>query len=184
MSYAYRNTTKVNANLYIEDRGYEYQVKRGDADFATVDGKFGAMLSVGQTAVHNGMDAEGFDIVNGFPMLDQAKAVKMEEVNKKCQIALSQITNSYPANECLTFDQQKAEAQAFLADPNAECPMLHALAQSRGIAMAELARRVLAKAAAFSAASGRLMGQRQAYEDLIDTLKTPGEVTAIVVKYN
>ena len=48
---------------------------------------------------------------------------------------------------------------------------------------AELVARIIAKADAFALASGSLTGQRQRYEDTLDTASTLADVAAIVPVY-
>lgn len=116
--------------------------------------------------------------------LENAKKAKLDEINVACEVSMHSLTATYPDTERLTFDQQKAEALAYQADNNAECPMLRPLAEARGIDMDELCSRVLAKAAAFSAAVGLLMGERQRMEDSLDACNTIADVQAITVAYS
>lgn len=115
--------------------------------------------------------------------LEEVKADKLAEINSLCESRLAQITPTYPDKELLTFDQQKSEAIAYQADPSAECPLLEALAAARGISLELLCEKVMAKAAVFSAASGTLIGQRQAYEDALELCTTKEEVAAIKPEY-
>lgn len=81
MSYAFRNTYRQDNDTYVEDRGYPYAVARGDEGFDDIDRQFGTMLAVGQTALHG--DGEGiWNVVDGFPMLDESKGVKLEALHK------------------------------------------------------------------------------------------------------
>ena len=116
--------------------------------------------------------------------LENAKKLKLAEINDACETAMQALTATYPDTERLTFDQQKAEALAYQADNNADCPMLRPLAEARGMSMDELCGRVLAKAAAFSAAVGRLMGERQRMEDALDACDTIADVQAIAVAFS
>ena len=75
MSYPYR-TTHRTAEGYIEDRGYPHAVMPGDPDFGTVDEKFGTIIAIGQTAIRSGED--DFEVVDGFPLLEEARARKLE----------------------------------------------------------------------------------------------------------
>lgn len=118
------------------------------------------------------------------PSLDELKATKLQEINAGFEQTASQLVATYPQSELLTFDQQTAEAEAYLADPTAECPMLAPLAAARGITMDDLCQRVMAKHAAFSAATGLLMGQRQAMEDRLELAETVEDVQAIEVAYS
>lgn len=113
--------------------------------------------------------------------LAAAKAQKLAEINTAFDALASALTATYPERELLTFDQQVSEATAYLADPTAACPMLAPLAQARGIVLDDLCTRVLAKHAAFSAATGVLMGQRQALEDRVDAADSPAQVQGILV---
>ncbi|EIF32521.1 hypothetical protein BCh11DRAFT_00249 [Burkholderia sp. Ch1-1] len=78
-----------------------------------------------------------------------------------------------PQDEVLSWTQQMNEANAYKADASASTPLLTALATARGITLADLAQRVISKAAAYTALSGAIIGRRQAIEDSI------GAVTAI-----
>lgn len=81
MSYAFRTTTKQDADTYIEDRGVPYFVRRGEAGFADVDGEFGTVLATGQTAVRSA-DGAGWDVQEGCPMLEDARARKLEALRR------------------------------------------------------------------------------------------------------
>jgi|GEM_PF-5014496 len=183
MSYSFRTTYRQDNDTYIEDRGYPHAVKRGDDDFATLDNEFGSILSVGQTARRDSEDA-GWEVIDGFPMLELAKQNKLAEINAAFDAKSAAITATYPENEVLTFDQQVVEAQAYQADSKAVCPMLQALSAARGIALDELCRRVLAKHQAFSFATGTLMGQRQAMEDMLDAAVSVNDVASIEVSFH
>ena len=94
------------------------------------------------------------------------------------------MTPTYPDRELLTFDQQKQEATAYLADQSSACPLLSPLATARGISLELLCQKVIAKATAFSAISGALIGQRQAYEDQLELCETKEAVAAIQPVYS
>lgn len=123
------------------------------------------------------LDAEA----NKPPTLDEAKAAKLAEINAACQSTLESLTPTYPERELTTFDKQESEARAYLADPAASTPFLSALAAARGIELADLVQRVIAKADAFTSASGYIIGQRQALEDRLDAAETLEDVRAVVV---
>ncbi|MEE0816700.1 MAG: hypothetical protein U0M13_13675 [Desulfovibrio fairfieldensis] len=119
-------------------------------------------------------------MLSGLP---NAKTKKLREINEKCDAMLKALTATYPDVELLTFDQQKEEAKIHQVDPTADCPLLAPLAVARGISLDDLCNRVLLKAAAFSAASGAIIGQRQAMEDYLDACTTVAEVQEIEVSY-
>jgi len=86
MSYPFRTTYKQDADTYVEDRGYAHVIARGHADFATLDAEFGKLLAVGQTA-RKGNDGEGWEVIEGFPMLDNARAEKLIALNEAWLVA-------------------------------------------------------------------------------------------------
>lgn len=114
-------------------------------------------------------------------LLAQAKADKLAEINAECQRMLESLTPTYPERELTTFDKQEIEARAYAADATASTPLLSALAAGRGIELADLVQRVIAKADAFTIASGFIIGQRQALEDRLDAAPTVDDVRDIVV---
>lgn len=115
------------------------------------------------------------------PTFKEAKAAKLSEINKAADKIMATLISTYPDREISTFDKQEAEARAYMADPTAPTPLLSALAKARGLSMDELVKRVIVKADAFAAASGYIIGQRQALKDQLDTCKTLEEVQSIVV---
>lgn len=115
--------------------------------------------------------------------LDELKAAKLAEINAGCQLMLDRLTANYPAAELLTFDKQETEARALLAAPEAATPLLTPLAAARGMETGELARKVIAKADAFTAASGHIIGQRQKYEDALNSARSAEAVLAIVPEF-
>jgi len=116
--------------------------------------------------------------------LEEARGAKLAEINAKCEAALEALTPTYPERELLTFDKQETEARAWKADNSAPTPMLAALAAGRGMELSELVNRVIAKADAFSLASGHLIGQRQRLEDALDACETVEAALAIEVSYS
>lgn len=119
---------------------------------------------------------------------ENAHIRKYAEINEGCQAALAALTATYPDRELLTFDKQEAEARAYLSDPSsATTPILTAIAQGRGIPVDELAQKIIAKADAFALASGALIGQRQWYEDALESLgpdATTAQIEDITVSYS
>lgn len=126
----------------------------------------------------------GYTVGPELKTLDELKTEKLAEINEKCDTALKAMTPTYPDRELLTFDQQKQEALAYTADPSSSCPLLSPLAAARGISLELLCQKVIAKATAFSAISGALIGQRQAYEDQLELCETKEAVAAIQPVYS
>ena len=71
--------------------------------------------------------------------------------------------------EVATWDQQKAEAEAFVADNTADVPMLTALAAARGIAKLEMANKIIEKSNAYNTSVANLLASRQTIEAEIKT---------------
>lgn len=129
------------------------------------------------------LDKAAAEAAEEYNSLANTKARKLAEINAACDAALAALTASYPASELLTFDKQEAEARALLADPEASTPFLTPLAAARGLETEELARKVIAKADAFTTASGHVIGLRQKDEDRLKAAQSVEDVAAIVPEY-
>jgi len=121
-------------------------------------------------------------------VLAEAKSAKIAAVNVACDAALAPLTMTYPDREVLSWPQQIAEATTLATDPTAAAPLLRQMAAERPSLgetpegrVAELARRILANAAAWSAVAGPVLGKRQALEDAVNACTTPETVAAIVI---
>ena len=112
--------------------------------------------------------------------IDEARAAALNAVNARCAKELASVRAGYPDDEVQSWAKQEAEARAYLANPSAQTPLLSALCAARGMDMAELAPKVVAKADAFAVATGTIIGTRQACEDEIYAAKTAEEASAVV----
>lgn len=112
-------------------------------------------------------------------ILNAAKAAKLTEINAECQKAVAALAADYPDSEVQSWSQQVKEATALAADAGADAPLLTAIATARGLPVAELASRVLDKMNAYAAASGVLIGRRQAAEDAIGATASLEDLSAI-----
>ena len=129
------------------------------------------------------LDKAAAEAAEEYHSLANTKARKLAEINAACDAALAALTADYPSSELLTFDKQEAEARALLADPEAATPFLTPLAAARGLETEELARKVIAKADAFTTASGHVIGLRQKDEDRLKAAQSVEDVVAIVPEY-
>lgn len=140
---------------------------------------------IGMTEMDVEQGVDGAWYLKGYApkkSLDEAKSVKLTEINAACDNILNAAVSTYPETEVLTFDQQTSEARAYLASQNpSDAPLLTALAAGRGITLDDLVQRVIAKHDAFSQLSGYVIGQRQALEDKLDLCQSVEDVEAIVV---
>lgn len=128
-------------------------------------------------------DKAAAEAAEEYNSLASTKTRKLAEINAACDAALAALTAGYPSSELLTFDKQEAEARALLADPEAATPFLTPLAAARGLETEELARKVIAKADAFTTASGHVIGLRQKDEDRLKAAQSVEDVAAIVPEY-
>lgn len=115
--------------------------------------------------------------------LDRARAATCAAIRDGAEAALADLRAEYGPTEVATWDQQHAEALAYQADAGADVPLLNAIAAARGMAVAELAGRVLANRSAWVAVSGHVVGQRLAYQDQLDAAETLEDVLAVVPAY-
>ena len=113
------------------------------------------------------------------PTVDAQRPNKLFQINQHFEQAMAELVAQYPQMERESWPQQEKEARAYLADPTAATPLLDALATARGVAKDVVAQKIVAKADAFAAAAGALIGKRQALEDAISAATTIEELEAI-----
>lgn len=113
-------------------------------------------------------------------LLAKAQIAQIALINQGCQNALAAIVASYPTLEIATFPNQYSEAQAYTANNTAPTPTLSAIATATGQTVTVVAASVLAKAAAYTAASGAAIGRRQALTTQINAALTVAAVQAII----
>ncbi|MBY5940393.1 hypothetical protein KUW00_05765 [Halomonas sp. DP5N14-9] len=109
-------------------------------------------------------DASGFSEPLATPV-DDLTAQALSRINSGYQAEMGQILNDYPHAETLTFDKQEREARQWQADNSVATPYIDAMLVERPMDKAELVGRILAKADAFTMASGKATGKRQRLED-------------------
>ena len=159
----------------------QWRGESGHKEF-TDDAEVAPYVAVWQ-AQKERLDRAAAEAAEEYNSLANTKARKLAEINAACDAALAALTAGYPSSELLTFDKQEAEARALLADPEAATPFLTPLAAARGMTVEELARKVIAKADAFTTASGHVIGLRQKDEDRLTVAQTVEDVAAIVPEY-
>ena len=80
---------------------------------------------------------------------------------------MDDIVKPYTKTEQLTWDSQVKEADSYLHDNQASTPLLSALAQNRGVALADLVTWIKENEATYRIAIGTLLGQQQRELDLL-----------------
>ena len=127
-------------------------------------------------------DANGRPVLADPPplTLDEAKRVKLAEINAACDAEIGAIKATYPDTEVMSWDKQGMEARALVLDATADTPLIDAIASARGIDRVELANRIIAHADQFATASGASLGKRQKLKDEINAANSVKQVVAIV----
>lgn len=93
--------------------------------------------------------------------LQIAQTRQITKINASAQAALTALISSYPPEEVSTWPNQYTEAQAYTANPAALTPTLAAIATAAGLTVDQIAAVVLQKAAAYTTASGTIIGKRK-----------------------
>lgn len=102
------------------------------------------------------------------PTLGAVIAAKQAEIRDAAEAVLAPLKAEYGPTEIASWDTQKEEAKALLADPNADAPYIRSASATRGMDPVVFAARVIANNAAWAAIGGHVGGQRLAYQDALD----------------
>lgn len=174
--------------LYSKSAGGFYDTaihKNIPSDAVEVSDEDYQSLLFGQSA---GQSIAGDELGHPFlaappaPTLDETAAIKRAEINRAADAALAAIITQYPRAEIDSWQIQLDEANAYTADSNASTPFIDGLVARRpGVDKTTLVSRILANAAAWTALSSDVFGQRQALDDQVTAATTVAEVEAIVV---
>ena len=112
-------------------------------------------------------------------LFEQQKEGLLNKLADKADQLKNSLLTGYPQTEIESFYRQEKEALAWQADHNTPTPMLSQIARVRGVSLDILISKVIEKSAQFAVAIGIIIGQRQAFEDRLVTLKTPDDLTAL-----
>lgn len=179
--YAYFDSTKPPPQkiITIYDTDFAaYKMPNASDLLELTDAQFAQWIAApGQLANNNGTLVP---YTPPPPSLPQAQAAQIALINAGAQSDLAAIVAPYPPHEVSTWEQQYREAMAYTASSTAATPMLTAIAKASGETVAALASGVLAKAAAYQAASGAVIGKRLALTAQINAATTNAAVQAIV----
>lgn len=102
--------------------------------------------------------------------IDDLAAQALSRINSGYQAEMGKILNDYPQAETLTFDKQEREARQWQTDHSVATPYIDAMLAERPLDKTELVGRILAKADAFTVASGMATGKRQRLEDEVKAM--------------
>ena len=117
------------------------------------------------------------------PTLEQVKAAKQAEIRDAHNAFLMAHGVEYSEMERQTWDTQREEARALLADPQAAAPLVRAIASARNMDVLELAQRIENNTQAWSVLAGHATGQRLAFQDALEACTTIEAVEAITVTF-
>ena len=95
------------------------------------------------------------------PNYEKLVEQKAAEIRSRYATMMDEIVAPYSKTEQSTWFSQVQEADKFLADPTAQTPMLSALAENRGVSLADLATWVKENESAYRVAVGSILGQQQ-----------------------
>jgi len=133
--------------------------------------------------VSNASHSEINAFISNYNELIEAKKEKKAEILKGSNDFLELvILSKYPRFEIDTWQNQKADSEAYIADNNAVTVTLDALSSQRGKSKSSTANKILEKAGQFAAFSAMYAGERQRLEDLVDAALTVEEVQAVKFK--
>jgi hypothetical protein len=110
---------------------------------------------------------------SALPSGNQMKMAVLARIDAAYQAAIDAMSADYPLGEVGSWPKQEAEANAWTLDSNAATPWLDSAAAGRGMSKAELAAKIVANAALFVPAHGRLTGKRQKLRDQVAALGHP-----------
>jgi hypothetical protein len=158
----------------------------GHIEFITADG--GIMTTpVSQLEVQPYVEAwlAAKEILKNTPPLTlaEAKTAKQAEIRDAHNAFLLERGVEYSDMERQTWDTQRLESQALLADPQAAAPLVRAIANARNMNVLELAQRIQANTQAWSVLAGHATGQRLAFQDALEACTTVEQVEAISISF-
>ena len=99
------------------------------------------------------------------PTAEQLLDIEAKKIRQRYAEMMDDIVKPYTKTEQLTWDAQVKEADAYLADNNADVPMISALATNRGVQLSDLVTWIKGNEALYRVAVGTLLGQQQAELD-------------------
>ena len=143
----------------------ESEIEQSDIDWGWYEKGFAPMKSDAQKA-------------------DDLKAVKLHEAEELLNAKLAEIS-AYPRAESESFEVQKSEAAAYLADngiDKAEIPTIMGISLGSQVELTELARKIVENAKDFAPVRGLYLGRYKRVRDLLKTAKTQAEVEKIDVQ--
>ena len=134
--------------------------------------------------------AGAFAYVEGAVVVVNAEAItnqrrpsaikrKRSEIEAQYKTSIAQLTAGYDSYEISSWPQQSEEARARNANPNAEVPLVSAIATARGMELSEMVTRILQKEALFKPAFGTILGTKQGRLLALEAAETLEQIQAV-----
>jgi hypothetical protein len=95
------------------------------------------------------------------------KAKAELDIRVEASRQLLALSTPYLAEERETWMIQEAEARAYLVNNTSPCPMVTAMATTRGITVELMVQKIIENSDAFKLAAGQILGQQQKDLDLL-----------------
>ena len=106
-----------------------------------------------------------------YPALttEEYQESESKKIREKYAAMMADMVKPYSLTERETWPTQVTEANKYLDDPNADVPLITALATHRGVALADLVTWIKGNEALHRVAVGTLLGMQQAELDALYT---------------
>ena len=101
------------------------------------------------------------------PTAEQLLNIEANKIRQRYAQMMDDVAKPYTKTEQLTWDTQVKEADAYLADNQADVPMISVLATNRGVPLRDLVAWIKENEARYMVAVGTLLGQQQAELDAL-----------------
>ena len=114
----------------------------------------------------------------------EAQDVKLDAINAGYETVMAYVQAGYPLQEVLSWERQATQAREIQGNPEAEALFVRSLAATKGLAVPEMARRILTNAENWEPVAAMLTAQRQMLEEAVYAAMNVEEVEAIKVGYS
>lgn len=166
MKYAYFDKNNNNRILqWIDTSVMDYNLPDADMLHKCSEDEWALQFSGQIYMIQNGKVVPYVEPTVPLPSILFLREGKLADFKAKSDAITYAVRQEYPTDEVISWSKQESEARAYLADANAETPLLSAIAQQRGVSLALLAEKVVEKSATYAVFTGQIFGIRQALED-------------------
>lgn len=114
--------------------------------------------------------------------LDELKEDLKAQISFYFEREVSYMQAGITQGEIATYESQKREAQEYLADNNTPTPLLSEIAKKRGMSVANLAAKIIAKNEAYVSNLGKLLGYKQSLCKQVELAESKEALKGIIYK--